>query len=216
MARLPTLRREQRYRKTLSCYHFPDFMVKEYSESGKGAEWLAILPSRGKLPEYGSSHGRGERVIEISAWSGYFKGVKGSLVFFDAADSANGALPLANYDSVTGKKIFEDSAYDQTAWMKDKRPPFSCLRVTPTKLGFLVRYHRVTEAGCVLRSEGRDCWKALEAKLALKNDEMAICREYEDIAEQVESMIACPVGVTLSPHPAPMHFPGPLECWPVN
>jgi hypothetical protein len=41
-----------------------------------------------------------------------FKGVKNRLVFLDAAD---GGL-LGVYDSGTGKKVFEDVAYDASIW----------------------------------------------------------------------------------------------------
>lgn len=77
----------------LSCYYFPNFVVKEYYLGGRGAEWLSILLDPGEPPECKGSHERGERVIEYPEWEGHFKGAKGSLVFFDASDSVNGGLP---------------------------------------------------------------------------------------------------------------------------
>src|SRR5215510_3228559 len=76
-------------RMKLSCYMYPTFMVKEYDERQKGAEWLAIVPiEKGVTRECTKSHVQGEQVFEKEAlepeWIGYFLGAKENLVFFDA------------------------------------------------------------------------------------------------------------------------------------
>src|SRR5215470_2119022 len=71
----------------LSCFYFPTFMVKEYDEGEKGAEWMAIVPrSTGNSDRCTRSHVSSERLIGGKDWSGYFKGVKRNFVFFDASD----------------------------------------------------------------------------------------------------------------------------------
>jgi hypothetical protein len=204
-------------RSTLTCYYYPHLMVKEYAQGGSGAEWLSMLHSRGKLPECKLSHERGERVIDESEWIGYLKGVKDALVFFDANDDFDGDFPFAIYDSITGKKLFEDSAYGENVASGSS----SRVRVFSTKPGYLLKYLRVSDVGCDLHSGGRACWERVKAKLALKGDDMPVCTGYEHISDligtdHVESKIAYPVEVTLSPHPALKNVAGPLKCWPTQ
>jgi hypothetical protein len=49
----------------------------------KGAEWLSIVPSAQVACDRG--HEEHEKVY-TTEWSGYFRGVKGTVVFFDASD----------------------------------------------------------------------------------------------------------------------------------
>src|SRR5262245_34179853 len=68
-----------------TCRYYPGFMVKEVDLGEKGAEQLSILPAPGKArPDCKRDNASGEKVIE--GWFGYFKGVKGDYVFFDADD----------------------------------------------------------------------------------------------------------------------------------
>lgn len=104
----------QNVRVLLTCFHLPSFVVKQYDEGQKRAEWLAILPiEKENVPDCTRTHEAREKVIKKgAAWSGYFKGVKDSLVFFNADDGNGGALPFVVYDSATGAEVFDDSAYD--------------------------------------------------------------------------------------------------------
>ena len=197
----------------LSCYYFPDFMVKEHDLAGRGTEWMSILLYRGDPPECKSSHEPGERIIEYPEWEGYFMGVKGKLVFFDGSDTVNGGLPFAVYDSVNGNKIFEDFAYYERA------SSASFVDVVSTSAGFLLKYLRVATTDCNLNSEGTACWNEIKAEYALRSDDVPLCTGYEHIAElvgtdQVESVIAYPVEVTLSPLPSIRSVAGAVSCWP--
>jgi hypothetical protein len=52
-------------RKKLTCYIYPSFMVKEYDEGQKGAEWLSILRfDPGSRPACSLAHLKGEKVIK--------------------------------------------------------------------------------------------------------------------------------------------------------
>jgi hypothetical protein len=197
----------------LSCYYFPDFMVKQHDFGGKGAKWLSILIDPGEMPECKSSHEPGERIIEYPEWEGYFLGVKGDLVFFNGSDTFNGGLPFAVYDSSTGEKIFEDTAYDERASSS------SYVDVASTSAGYLLEYVRVVNTDCNLNSEGTACWNEIKAEYALRSDEMPLCTGYEHIADvvgtdQVESVIAYAVEVSLSPLPSIHTVAGRVRCWP--
>lgn len=211
--------RRQEVRVKLSCYFYPTFIVKEYDEGQKGAEWQAILPiEKGAALACTRSHAPGEKVIRYPEWSGYFRGAKGNLVFFDDADGTNGGMPFVVYDSRTGTKIFEDSAYDSSMWTKKvEDSPFNRLRVSNAQMGQIsLRYLRVVEADCDLHTEKATCWEQIRRKLALKDAQMPVCSGYEGIPTRRESAVAYPVEVFLFPTPARKTIAGPVKCWPVD
>ena len=205
--------------KKLSCYFYPHLVVKEYDEGQKGAEWLAVVASeKGAPPKCTLSHESGERVVDGSEWGGYFKGVKGNLVFFRAADGTDGGMPFAIYDSKTGKKIFEDSAYESWIWsVKPKNSPFNGLRVYKTADGQItLKYLRVVGTDCDLHSEGVTCWEQVRANLQLKQTKMPVCSNYENISTRYSSSVAYPVETILIPEPVTKTTEGPIKCWPVD
>jgi len=210
---------EQHIRIKLSCYSFPHFTVKQYDSGQKGAEWLSIAPrGHGSQPACSESHGPGEKVIDGNEWSGYFRGVKGNLVFFNADDGYDGGLPFAVFDSRTGKKIFHDSAYEASMW--NKRTPgglFDHLRVDKAEDGtFRLRYLRVVEAGCDLHRDRMKCWASVKSKLGLKDTLMESCFGYEQISDHYDSVVGYPVEVLLTSQPVVKTVPGPVKCWPVD
>lgn len=207
------------YCKTLSCYFYSTFVVKEYDEGQKGADWTAIVPMVGPTPPPCSrAHDRGERVIKYPEWSGYFNGAKGKLVFVDASDGFDEGMPFAVYDSGSGKRIFEDSYHDTTLFnQKAESSPFNHMRVFEDENGqFSIKYLRVVEAGCDLPSEKYACWESVRKKLAIQSTQMPPCSRYEGITERRESAVAYPVEVTLFPKPAMKTVAGPVRCWPTD
>ena len=154
----------------------------------------------------------------IKDWSGYFKGVKGTLVFFDGDDGYNGGVEFGVYDSCTGLMRFQDSAVDvgppsvrQTTapW-----PPRN-VRVSRDEHGtVLLNYVRVVPSGCDLNTEGASCWNSIKAKLGLTQLRPPACRGYEGITYRLESVVAYPVLVSLSSPPVVKVVSGPIQCWP--
>lgn len=203
----------------LSCYFYAGFMVKQYDAGEKGSEWLAILlMEKGATVNCTRAHASGERIIEGEEWSGYFKGVKGHLVFFDAADGTDGGLPFAVYDVRAGKKIFEDSAYDAGMWNKKvANSIFNRLRVsTATNERIFLRYLRVVEADCDLHTEKIPFGEETRKRLSIKSLSMPICSAYKNITTRWVSAVAYPVEVFLSPQPSMKTIAGPVKCWPVD
>jgi hypothetical protein len=198
----------------LSCYFYRTFMVKGYDTGQKGAEWLAIVPiEKGVVPACDRSHVSGERVIEKPDWAGYFKGAKGNLVFFNNADGTDGGLPFVVYDTRTGQKIFDDSAYDSSMWSKKgEDSPFNQLRVSSAQDGQLtLRYLRVVKADCDLHTEMTSCWEQVRKKLALKGAQMPVCSGYKGIPTRWASAVAYPVEVLIFLHPAIKTITGPVK-----
>ena len=154
-----------------------------------------------------------------SGWSGYFKGVKNRLVFLDAAD---GGL-LGVYDSGTGKKVFEDVAYDASIWnvSTEKSTAFDHLWVGQVEDGtYLLRYLRAVDADCDLYRERETCWLSVKKKFGLKNTPIPTCFGYAEISDRWVSMIAYPVEVSLklgsNQAPVVKNVDGQAKCWPVE
>ena len=203
----------------LSCYSYPTFVIKQYDEGEKGAEWIAIIPTtKGALPPCTRGAAAGERRIDGAEWSGYFKGAKDNLVFIDGADGVDRGLPFVVYDSTTGVKLFEDSAYAVAMGnSKANELPAKALRVSRAADGHLhLRYLRVVEAGCDLHLEKAPCWERARNKFELKSTELPVCSGYAGISDREVSAIAYPVEVVLLPKPSIHAVAGPTKCWPVD
>ena len=203
----------------LSCYFYSKFMVKEYDEGQKGAEWLAIVPTETQTaPACTESHATNEKAIEYPEWRGYFKGAKRNLVFFHAEDGTNGGMAFVVYDSKNQKQVFQDSYYDASMWSRKVHgSPFNYLRarIAPDGQVFL-KYLRVVEANCDLHREKVSCWELVRKKLELKNAVIPVCSGYKDIPTRWESAVAYPVEVSLFPRPTTKVVDGPVKCWPVD
>src|SRR5215475_6562737 len=96
----------------LTCRYYARFMVKEIDEGEVGAAQLSIVPiaAGGAKPACQRANVPTEKVVDPSAWGGYFKGVKGDYVFLDAADGINGALGFAVVHAADAHKILDDVA----------------------------------------------------------------------------------------------------------
>jgi hypothetical protein len=194
-------------------------MVKEYDAGEKGSEWHAIVPVKeGMPPKCSETHSPEERVIDGGEWGGYFKGVKGRLVFFDASDGMDLGILFAVYDSITGKKVFEDSAYDSRIEnRKVEQSLFNRMRVATAADGTVIlKYLRVADAGCDLHAKKETCWEEVRKKFDLKNLQPPVCVRYKNLPTAWESAIAYPVESSLSEKPETKPIAGPIRCWPVD
>jgi hypothetical protein len=203
----------------LSCFSYATFMVKQYDEGQKGAEWLAIVPTeRGEASPCTRSHAVGERVIRYPEWVGYFKGAKGNLVFFVADDGTNGGMPFIVYDSKTQKRIFKDSYYDSSMWAaKPEESPFNRMRISKSSDGQIsLTYLRVTATDCDLHSAKASCWESVRGKLGVMSAQAPVCNGYKDVTTRWSSSVAYPVEVLLFPQPSARNVDGPVKCWPVD
>jgi hypothetical protein len=221
-------------RSKITCYYFPSFMVKEVDLGEKGADRLAIVPRKGKDHTCSRLRDQGEKEINSDDWTGYFKGVKGTLVFFDADDGVNGGMGFAVYDSKSAKKIFNDTALGQLE-----------LSETPAK-EIAMRYARVVKGGCIVPKEPSACWKAIQKNLGLESASAPDCKAgYEKSAQDLakgrcqaqstdnpeclakeislarrqsndaDSVIVYPVETVLGPTPTIRPVAGSsLRCWP--
>jgi hypothetical protein len=111
----------QSLRVKLYCFFYPNFMIKEYDNEGeKGAKWVAIVPiQKGTAPSCARTHASGERIFKWPEWTGYFKGVKGNLVFLNDPDGTDGAIPFTIYDFRTATRFLGTPLTTQACPLKN-------------------------------------------------------------------------------------------------
>ena len=221
-------------RSKVNCYVYPNFMVKEVDLGEKGADRLAIIRVRsGIVPPCTRTRSRAEMVINPDEWSGYFKGVKGQLVFFDADDGWNGGMGFIVYDSKTGKKVFEDSAVGDLDFL----PPHAG--------DVTLKYVRIIDSQCNSPKDEAVCWDHVRKTIGVENPTQPDCKKaYEESAQklakgrceaqssntpqcvdkeiqlardqtsQASSIIAYTVEVSLGQQPIIKAVPGEIRCWP--
>jgi hypothetical protein len=225
-------------RTKITCYWFAHFMVKEVDLGEKGASRLAIVHgNRRSVPDCSRLREKTETAINPDDWSGYFKGVKDNLIFFDADDGWNGGLGFAVYDAKTGKKIFDDVALGDLEFPEAKNNDKDAETV--------VRYTRLVDGGCVVPKEEAACWDKITQRFALERAAAPDCKAgYENSAQALakgrcqaqnaegapcvakeialarqqtgdaNSVIAYRVEVVLSANPTVKPVAGDLRCWP--
>jgi len=209
----PFYRATQHVRNKLTCYYYSTFTVKEYDQGEKGAEWLSIVPSAQVACT--RRHREDEKVYLSPEWSGYFRGAKGTDVFFDAPDGDDGGLPFAIFDVRTGRKLFEDSSlldyYQKTLHIKNAFHFASEADQVPR-----LTYLRVVRAGCDLKTEQADCWNKIRAEFGIVQTDIPVCSGYEQAEGSQESAIVYPVSVLLTDSPQIKAVDGRVFCWPTD
>ena len=199
----------QHVRNKLTCYYYATFTVKEYDQGEKGAEWLSLVPSSQAACVL--RHRQDEKVY--TEWSGYFRGAKGALVFFDAADGIDGGLPFAVFDVKTGRELFQDSYlldyYQKVLHIKNTFRVSSESDQIPH-----LAYFRVVHARCDLKAKQSDCWKKVRTEFGIVQTEIPVCSGYEQAEGRLESTVVYPVSVLLTDAPQIKPVQGPVFCWP--
>ena len=220
-------------RAKVTCYFYSRFMVKEVDRGEKGADRLSIVPiTPSTVHRCAASQTKAEMVINADEWSGYFKGVKKDLVFFDGDDLVNGGMGFAVYDAKTGKRIFEDSALGDLEFSAANGPEMS------------VKYTRVVDGQCIVPKDQAACWEQIRKTIGVDASPPDCKQAYEQSAQKLAkgrcqaqnsdtpqcvakeiqlardqtkdatSIIAYPVEVTLGSEPSIKPMIGDVKCWP--
>jgi hypothetical protein len=222
LGRSPYLMPNNPARIQLSCYYYHDFMIKELNDPGlKGVRWVTVTPvTNEEAPACRLAHASTERWMAKGWWG--FEGVKGSLLFLEAADGdSNAGMPFRVLDLGTGKKIFEDSAL----WNGQ-------LEFAHTAGGTVsLRYLRVVGGDCSIPKDGMSCWGKFRRRYGLVIATVPTCTGYRHEGEKewvvgdegvppeeidTASAIAYPVVVELFPRPSIRAVPGLVKCVPVS
>jgi hypothetical protein len=148
----------------LSCFYYPNFMVKQVDLGEKGAEQISVLPywlKDNKEPPCLRTNATDEMLIDPRAWSGYFEGVKGDFVFLVSADGSDGGPSFAVFNAVDAWKIFVDAekvfknSTEFTSLMVLNHPKNDNESVLE------LHYRRVYRAPCSLRADEKNCWSLI-------------------------------------------------------
>jgi hypothetical protein len=197
-------------------------MVKELDNPGlKGTRWVTIMPViKEDVPACRLAHDSIERFMAKEWWS--FEGVKGSLLFLEAADGDNGGMPFRILDIKTGKKIFEDSAWGMIGHLEF---------VHSSDGSMSLRYLRVVGGDCSIPKDGMSCWRKFRRHYGLALATVPKCMGYRHEGDKewvvgdegvppaeikTPSVIAYSVAVELFPRPSIRAVPGPVKCFPVE
>jgi hypothetical protein len=221
LGRSPYLMPNNPSRILLSCFYYPDFMVKELNNPGlKGTRWVTVTSvTKENLPACRLAHESTERFMAKAWWS--FEGVKGSLLFLEAADGDdNGGMPFRILNIKTGKKIFADSAQG-IGHLKF---------VHTTDETVSLKYLRVVGAECSIPKDGMSCWSKFRKRYGLATATIPKCTGYRQEGErewvagdegippekiETPSAIVYPAMVELFPRPSIRAVPGPVKCSPI-
>ena len=155
----------------LTCWYYPHFMVKQLDRGEKGAEQLVIAPieTNRAAPPCAEKSGKNEQPIQ--AWSGYFWGVKGNYVFFQAADGVNGGTGFAVFNADNGQRLHTGSMSDEHFRALQLLTPTSTRgtdpRIALPPYSLLMRYRSNFQAPCSLRSAPTVCWSLVRQTLGL-------------------------------------------------
>lgn len=184
----------------LSCFYYPNYMVKQVDIGEKGAE-LSIVPywlKENKKPRCVRANVTDEMVFE---WSGYFGGVSGDFVFLVSADGSDGGLIFAVFNAVNASRIFVDS---------EKVNKYEIDFVSFTILDYPkndrdsardLHYRRVYRAPCSLRADEKNCWSLMRRITGLTEPSPPSCAaayeaERKRSPENASSLLTDPSVIT--------------------
>jgi hypothetical protein len=187
----------------LSCYYYPNFMVKEVYLGEKGARQLSILPywmKDNKKPPCLRANATDEMVM---VWSGYFEGVKNDFVFLESADGSNGGSFFGVFNAVEASKIFVDAA----KWIKNSAEFTSLVVLNYPKNdndndpALELRYRRLYRAPCSLRADEKNCWSLIRKITGLTEVSPPNCAaayevEEKESPEDAKSLMTDPSVIT--------------------
>jgi hypothetical protein len=132
-------------------------------------------------------------VVDAKQWSGYFKGVKGDFVFFDADEGTNDAMGFAVFSGLDGTKIFEDVTAGVRA-VELITPAGGAADTAAVKLS----YRRTYQASCSLRADEKNCWSKIREATGLADLAPPDCAAaYKGAAASDPSVIGYSAAVVL-------------------
>ena len=121
---------------------------------GRGGAFHLSAAAGGEAYKCREAAAAGELAVDAKEWYGYFKGAKGSYVFFDSGDGHNGGTSFAIFSAPDAKKLVEETALSLHA-----------IELKPS--GLRLRYTRVYEAGCSLYADPAGCWAKVKQNTGL-------------------------------------------------
>ncbi len=167
-------------KKSVSCFSYPGFIVKQVDLGEVGADRLSIIPaSPGKTPQCRQAKERNEYVIPAESWSGYFAGVRSDYAFFVASDGIDGGLGFMVFRVSDRKKLFEDVAEKgiQSIEIKDR--------------ALNLRYQRVFASSCSVVTGGPACQEMIVKEAGVSGGSLLSCANSYQAAKEEMAKMRC-------------------------
>jgi hypothetical protein len=228
---LPPDQYNPQFKPMLSCFYYPNFMVKQIDLGEKGAAQLSILPywiKEHPEPPCLKANAEDEMVID-SHCSCYFEGAKGDFVFLRSVDDAEGGEAFDVVNRVDASRIFVDAAK-----LTKNRTEFTSLVAlnypkNDADSAIELRYRRVYRALCSLRADEKNCWSLIRQITGLTESLPPNCslayeaeeKAYPENAKSLKtdpSVIIYEVAVVLNSEDAVRVTPvsKAMECYPAE
>jgi hypothetical protein len=185
---LPSDPYNPQFKPMLSCFYYPNFMVKQIDLGEKGAEQLSILPywmKDNKEPPCLRANAKDEMVTDRKICDCYFEGVKNDFVFFRSVNDSEGGLGFAVFNSVNASSIFIDAAK-----LIKNSTEFTNLALlnhpeNENESVLELRYRRVYRTPCSLRADERNCWSLVRHITGLTESSPPNCATAYDTEEKM-------------------------------
>jgi len=174
-------------KRDVSCFIYPQFVVKQVDFGEEGAERLSTIPAvPGKTPPCRLTKEQNEYdIVEEDSWCGYFDGVKLGYAFFSACDGSNGGLGFMVLRVSDKKKLLEDSA----RFEKDVKQPFYTLEIKEGTLK--LRYQRVFASKCSVVTGGAACRDAIVKETGVASKSLSSCADGYQAAKEELAKLRC-------------------------
>jgi hypothetical protein len=192
------------FKPMLSCFYYPNFMVKQVDLGEKGAEQLSILPywlKDNKKPPCLRANATDEMVIDRKICDCYFQGVKSDFVFFASVDDFDGGSGFAVFNSVNASSIFIDAAKSIKNSTEFTNLALLNHPENENESVLEFRYRRVYRAPCSLRTDEKKCWSLIRHITGLTESSPPNCAtayeaEEKKSPEDAKSLMTDPSVIT--------------------
>jgi hypothetical protein len=170
----------------LSCFYYSHFMIKQIDLGEIGAQQISILyiQKGHEQPPCRRPNAKDEKVLDPKAWDGYFKGVKGDVIFLDAADGVNGGQGFAVINVSDGAKVFDDVAKSEMSAIELISPTAQSDPNINPNTAIKLSYTRVYQAPCSLRADEKNCWLTIKQITGLTEQAPPDCAAWYEAEEK--------------------------------
>lgn len=216
----------------LSCFYYPDMMIKQVDMGEVGAERISVTPvaAGATPPACVRDQAKNELALgEQEGWEGYYLGNKDDYLVLTSADGSDGGEAFGVFTRA-GAKLFMDSSEKMTLVELLPASPHAGSSPIHDKLLHL-RYTRVFRADCSVFEKGAACWRQIQKATGLAEPLPPTCnRVYAEEQKRLPAnqrkqfisdptVVGYPVEVTLDGKGivSPLRPTGKLTgCWPAE
>lgn len=166
---------------SVTCSHYPTFMVREVNLGDVGAEVLGVVLRQPKRPAPACARERPAGELSLTgaadAWSGYFEGARGHFAFFRREEARGGVMGFTVFDTSAEQRVLTDEAVGP-------------VRVEGKGDRVGISYLRRTVAPCSPLAGGDACWTRIRTELGVGDPPPDCATTYRE-ANEAAARAAC-------------------------